>query len=102
MSKLDKLQRLDLLNLPTWRAATPTVVAKLDDDEPPVDWPEALKRRWAEAFLAVDWNRHPPGHLDLQRAIAAPLGLEPDDQFDPHHHAGTEGRGGQAAEDDPG
>jgi histidinol-phosphate aminotransferase len=78
VSKLDKLQRLDLLNLPARREATPTVVAKLDDDEAPVDWPEALKRRWTEAFLAVDWNRHPPGHLDLQRAIGGPLGLEAD------------------------
>ncbi|MDB5099130.1 MAG: hisC [Cyanobacteria bacterium RYN_339] len=78
MSKLDKLQRLDLLNLPVGREATPTVVAKLDEDESPLDWPDALKRRWADAFLAVDWNRHPPGHLDLQRAIAEPLGLEPD------------------------
>jgi histidinol-phosphate aminotransferase len=75
VSKLDKLQRLDLLGLSAAHDATPSVVAKLDEDEGPMDWPEPLKRRWAEAFLATDWNRFPPGHLDLRRAIATPMGL---------------------------
>lgn len=78
MSKLDQLQRIDLLGVSAPQEATPHGVARLDEDEGPMDWPEALKQRWAEAFMATDWNRYPPGHLDLQRAIASPLGLNAD------------------------
>lgn len=76
MSKLDRLQRLDLLNAPPEEGPVPRADADLDEDEAALDWPEPLKRRWAEAFLATDWNRYPPGHLDLKRAIALPRGLD--------------------------
>lgn len=76
-SKLDRRQRLDLLGLPAFRAASPSVLIKLDEDENPLDWPAELKAAWAAAFIQTPWNRYPPGHLDLQRAIADPLGLEP-------------------------
>lgn len=75
MSKLDKLQRLDLLGLAPPSQASPMVRVKLDEDESPRDWPEALKARWMAEFAKADWRLYPPGHLDLRRAIAEPWGL---------------------------
>lgn len=75
MSKLDKLQRLDLLGLTPQSQAAPFAPIKLDEDESPLDWPEALKAEWATQFQRSAWNRFPPEHTDLKRAIAEPFGL---------------------------
>lgn len=75
MSKLDPLQRLDLLGLVPQNQAAPLVRVKLDEDESPLDWPEPLKEAWVSRFREAEWHRYPPAHLDLRRAIAEPLGL---------------------------
>lgn len=75
MSKLDKIQRLDLLGLVPQNQASPLVRVKLDEDESPLDWPQALKDAFAERFQEAEWNRYPPAHMDLRRAIAEPLGV---------------------------
>lgn len=78
MSKLDRLQRLDLLAVPAPDAGWPAVPVQLDAPERPLDWPADLKAAWSEAFLQLSWNRRPPGQLDLRRAIADASGLTPE------------------------
>jgi histidinol-phosphate aminotransferase len=78
MSKLDKIQRLDLLGLVPQNQAAPMVRVKLDEDESPIDWPQALKDAWVERYRQADWHRYPPNHLDLRRAIAEPVGVSQD------------------------
>lgn len=75
MSKLDKLQRLDLLGLTPQNQAAPMVRVKLDEDEFSLDWPAELKALWTEKHGQAPWQLYPPAHLDLKRAIAEPLGL---------------------------
>jgi histidinol-phosphate aminotransferase len=75
VSKLDRLQRLELLTLPAPDPGGPAVEVQLDVPERPVDWPADLKAAWAAAFTKLDWNRRPPGQLDLRRAIADQVGL---------------------------
>ncbi|HEY9722379.1 MAG TPA: histidinol-phosphate transaminase [Oscillatoriaceae cyanobacterium] len=75
MSKLDKLQRLDLLGLVPQNQVTPLVHLKLDEDEGDRDWPDSLKAFYNEQLARADWQRYPPGQTDLKRAIAEPLGL---------------------------
>ena len=53
----------------------PSVRAKLDEDEWAFDWSADEKAQWASCLARSPWNRYPPAHVDLQRAIAEPLGL---------------------------
>ncbi len=78
MSKLDRLQRLDLLGAVPPPPQAPAVAVRLDEPESPLDWPADLKADWLQAFGGLAWHRRPPGHLDLRRAIAAEVGLGPD------------------------
>jgi histidinol-phosphate aminotransferase len=78
LSKLDRLQRLELLGAAPAQGPGPSVAIRLDEPESPLDWPEDLKAAWLEAYRQVAWHRRPPGHLDLRRAIAAEAGLGPD------------------------
>lgn len=78
MSKLDRLQRLDLLGAAPPPPVVPAVAVRLDEPESPVDWPADLKAEWLAAFGQAAWHRRPPGHLDLKRAIAAEVGLGPE------------------------
>ena len=78
MSKLDRLQRLDLLGAVPQGGVAPVVTVRLDEPESPLDWPDDLKAAWLDAFGRLPWHRRPPGHLDLKRAIAAEAGLGPD------------------------
>ncbi|MFN3432445.1 MAG: pyridoxal phosphate-dependent aminotransferase [Candidatus Sericytochromatia bacterium] len=78
MSKLDNLQRLDLLGLTPQNQAAPLVRLKLDEDESALGWPAALQDRFTEMHREADWHRYPPAHTDLKRAIAEPMGMNHD------------------------
>lgn len=75
MSKLDRLQRLDLLGIQPPQPASPLGRVKLDEDESPWDWPAELKRELLAALEQRPWNRTVGGLVDLQRALSEPLGL---------------------------
>lgn len=75
MSKLDPLQRLDLLGLDPHSTAVPDVRIQLALDESPLDWPASLKAAFSERFAQAEWQRYPPAQLDLRRALAEPHDL---------------------------
>lgn len=78
MGKLDRLQRLDLVDVALPPSGRPGAAIRLDADEAAEDWPAALKAVWLESFAKAAWNRYPGGHLDLTRALAEHVGVDAD------------------------
>lgn len=68
-----------LLSAPTYAIDTPAVSIKLDQNESPWDWPEAVKRRITERLLERAWNRYPTAFADdIAHKVAAYVGVSPD------------------------
>ncbi len=52
---------------------------KLDQNESPWDWPQAIKERIAQRLIKAEWNRYPDAMaLDITKGLADYIGIRPD------------------------
>jgi histidinol-phosphate aminotransferase len=80
-SRVESLVRPEILALKAYGVADPGDLIKLDAMENPYEWPEELKRAWAERLQTVAINRYPDAsartlRARLRDAMGVPRDLE--------------------------
>lgn len=66
-----------LIEAPPYKIDTPQVDIKLDQNESPWDWPEAIKGKIIDRLMRMSWNRYPGAFSDdLADKIAHYAGVE--------------------------